>query len=69
MKHIKKFDTYITEKYGDKRDYKKIDIYVKGKYVSSTTWSKTLKQAKEKFLEKNKDIKLEDVDTVFSDKR
>lgn len=39
--------------YGDKRDYPKIDIYVASeghyKYVGTTTWSKTLKEAKAKY--------------------
>lgn len=37
--------------YGDKRDYPKIDIMVKGRYVCSTTWVKTCREAKERFLE------------------
>ena len=45
-------------KYGDKRDYKKIDIFLKYSdgtfnYVESTTWSKTCKDAKARWLEKN----------------
>jgi hypothetical protein len=43
-------------KYGDKRDYRKIDIYVDGKYVATTTWSKTLREAKARFFAGDKDI-------------
>ena len=48
----------MTLKYGDKRDYRKIDIFVKNvnsgffDYVCNTTWSKTLKQAKEIYCKK-----------------
>jgi hypothetical protein len=31
--------------YGDKRDYPKIDIYVDGNYRTSTTWSRTCREA------------------------
>ncbi len=35
------------------KQHRKIDIYtVSGKYLCSTTWSKTLKEAKEKYAEK-----------------
>lgn len=60
-------DESITEEYGDKRDYKKIEIFVKGAYVGTTTWSKNLKQAKEKFLEKNSNVKPEDVVVKFEE--
>jgi hypothetical protein len=43
--------------YGDKRDHKKIDIFVDEKYRSSTTWAKTCKEAKEKFLASNSQLK------------
>ncbi len=36
--------------YGDKRDYRKIEIFVNGKYIATTTWSKTCKEAKRRFL-------------------
>lgn len=36
--------------YGDKRDYRKIEILTKkGEYLASTTWSKDLKQAIDKY--------------------
>lgn len=39
--------------YGDKRDYPKIDIYgrINGqwRYLKSTTWARSLKEAKERF--------------------
>lgn len=38
-------------RYGDKRNYRKIDIFVNGKYECSTTWSRTCKEAVEKYLE------------------
>lgn len=41
-----------TIKYGEKRDYKKIDIYYKGEYACTTTWSKTLKEAKMHYIER-----------------
>lgn len=37
--------------YGSKRDYRKIEIFINGRYVRTTTWARTLKQAKEKFIE------------------
>lgn len=40
-------------KYGDKRDYPKIDVYVNGQYECTTTWAKTCKEAKEKFIDAN----------------
>ncbi len=40
-------------KYGDKRDFPKIDIYFMGSYQCSTTWARTLKQAKESFMNKS----------------
>ena len=43
--------------YGDKRDYAKIEIYVDGEYFRTTTWAKSLKVAKEKFLESNPEFK------------
>ena len=43
----------IKLKYGDKRDYPKIDIYFMGSYQCSTTWARTLKQAKESFMNKS----------------
>jgi hypothetical protein len=43
--------------YGDKRDYPKIDIFVMRshgwEYQCSTTWARTCKEAKEKYIEKN----------------
>jgi hypothetical protein len=45
----------------------KIDIHHKGRYHASTNWSKTLKQAKEKHLERNPEHKPEDVKAYYSD--
>ena len=36
--------------YGEKRDYPKIDIYRDGAYVGSTNWSRTLREAKDRYL-------------------
>ena len=40
--------------YGDKRDRPKIDLYSmpSGEYLGSTTWAKTLKEAKEQYAAK-----------------
>lgn len=51
--------------YGDKRDYKPIEIYHNGNYVCTTTWSKTLKQAKEKFIESHGIVNSNDVKCYF----
>ena len=45
-----------TSAYGDKRDYPKIEIFVGGEYRATTSWAKSCKEAKEKFLEKNPTI-------------
>ena len=37
--------------YGDKRDYPKIELVYAGKYVGTTTWSKTCREAREKYIE------------------
>lgn len=43
--------------YGDKRDYRKIDIYLRmapgWAYGCSTTWARTCKEAKQRFLDAN----------------
>jgi hypothetical protein len=39
--------------YGDRRDFPKIDIFVSGKYVASTTWASNIKEAIQKYEEKN----------------
>src|SRR5208282_4989262 len=39
--------------YGDRRDFPKIDIFVSGKYVVSTTWASNIKEAIQKYEEKN----------------
>ena len=38
-------------KYGDKRDYPKIEIFVDGDYRATTTWARTLDEARRKFAE------------------
>ena len=37
--------------YGEKMNYPKIDIYVNGKYECSTTWAKSCKEARAKFVD------------------
>jgi hypothetical protein len=37
--------------YGDRRDYGSIDIYVNGKYRCTTTWSRNLTEARQRFLD------------------
>lgn len=39
--------------YGDKRDYPKIDLYADGQYAGTTTWSRTLREAKARYVDKN----------------
>lgn len=59
-------------KYGDKRDYRKIDIIVNGSYKCSTTWARTLKEAKERWLEencKNDHEPINSIRAVYSEKR
>lgn len=36
--------------YGDKRDYPKIELYYDGEYKGTTTWARTCREAKEKFI-------------------
>ena len=49
---MKQFNPFpdVSSQYGDKRDYAKIDIYWRGTYKASTTWAKTCREAKERFL-------------------
>jgi hypothetical protein len=42
-----------TAAYGDRRDYPKIDLFVNGEYVASTTWASNIKEAIQKYEEKN----------------
>ena len=39
--------------YGDSRDYPKIELVYAGKYVGTTTWSKTCREAREKYIERH----------------
>ena len=52
--------------YGDKRDYPKIDIFWYGKYTVTTTWAKTCKEAKQKYIEKMGGIAPHTVKAHFS---
>lgn len=60
--------------YGDKRDYRKIDILTyntfneKWVYVGTTTWSRTLKEAKE-MHSKSTGTKLELIKTQYTNKK
>lgn len=56
LKRNIKTEPVVEEVYGNKRDYPKQDIYVDGKYVATTTWAKTSKEAKQKYLEKHPQI-------------
>ena len=56
--------------YGDKRDYPEIEIFHKsgGKtwsYVCTTTWSRTCREAKERFLDWHGNLKKEHVKASF----
>lgn len=59
--------------YGEKRDYKKIEIFVLNSatgnydYRATTTWSPTLKDAKERWA-KEWDISLNLVHVAFAEK-
>lgn len=53
--------------YGDKRDYGVIDVYVKGKYRCSTTWSKSLTEARAKYLEAHPEELAETVSVSYAD--
>jgi len=57
--------------YGDKTNYKKIDIYLKNlkgfyQYECSTNWSKTCKEAKNRFLNKHNYLDASQVKANFS---
>jgi hypothetical protein len=54
-----------TVAYGDKRNFPKIEIFVDGEYKATTTWAKTCKEAKEKFLEQNPNISASQVKCSF----
>ena len=51
--------------YGDKRDHKEIQIFHKGKYMATTSWSKTAKEAKERYLRAHPEHTASDVYTSF----
>jgi hypothetical protein len=58
--------------YGDKRDYPKIDIYRRKAsnprifdYVGSSTWSRTCREAKDRYLA-NTGLERKDVKTCFA---
>ena len=52
--------------YGDKRDYRKIDIFWRGYYKASTTWARTCKEAKERFLLAHSNLAPSDVKCRFA---
>jgi len=37
--------------YGQKRNYRKIDLFLHGEYICTTTWARTLTEAREAFLQ------------------
>jgi hypothetical protein len=55
--------------YGDKRDYRRIEIYVNGEYKGTTTWSKTCKEAIDRYILQNveTDIERDKVRAYFAD--
>lgn len=52
-------------KYGEKRDYPAIRIYHDGEYRGTTTWSRTLKEAREVYAKKALQA-IEDVTAEFA---
>jgi len=54
-----------TYKYGDKRDYKPIRLYHDGEYVGTTTWSRTLKEARDRYATQELQS-IEDVTAEFA---
>lgn len=52
--------------YGDKRDYPKIEIYWRGDYKASTSWAKTCKEAKSRFLMAHTNLDPKDVKCRFA---
>lgn len=52
--------------YGDKRDYRKIDILVCGKYACSTTWARTLREAKAQYFIKTPGVHIDNIKAIFS---
>jgi hypothetical protein len=65
----KAVDEKTKDDYGDNRDNKKIEIFVNGKYEATTTWAKTCQEAKQKYLEKNKDVDPSSVKCSFADSK
>lgn len=55
--------------YGDKRDYPEIQIFHRAggrwSYVCTTTWSRTCRQAKERFLAWHGNLKPDHVKAAF----
>lgn len=55
----------VSEAFGDKRDFPKIEIFVDGEYKATTTWSKTCKEAIEKYKETHPEAKDKKVTANF----
>ena len=59
--------------FGAKRDYPKIDIFIRRggewRYVATTTWSRTLRDAKAVFLDRNPDFTPSTVKLAFKEPR
>jgi hypothetical protein len=55
--------------YGDKRDYPEIELFVrhgkKWSYTAATTWSRTCKEAKARFLVWHGNLRESDVKAAF----
>ena len=55
--------------YGGKRDYHKIEIFVDGVYVATTAWAKSLKEAKERFIQEHPRFKGATITAAYAPKR
>lgn len=53
--------------YGDKRNYPKISITVRGYYKVSTTWARTVKEAKAHYLAKHPELSARHVHAYLED--
>jgi hypothetical protein len=53
--------------YGNRRDYSAIDIYVGGKHRCTTTWSRSLGEARLRFLSAHPEEVAETVSVGYAD--
>lgn len=56
----------MRKNYGEKRDYRKIDLYCMGQYVASTTWAKSLLEARQGYKETYPKLWLADIQAEYS---